>query len=102
MPHVSVVIPAYNAEAFIVETVNSALNQTYQDIEVIVVDDGSKDGTVAAWTVLQPDPRASTAERRRGDARNTCVGRRGHLHRLLEPTICGCRETRAPVTSTAR
>ena len=51
MAHVSVIIPAYNAESFIVDTVNSALNQTYKDLEVIVVDDGSKDGTLAA---LQP------------------------------------------------
>jgi glycosyltransferase involved in cell wall biosynthesis len=48
MAHVSVIIPAYNAATFIVDTVNSALSQTFTDLEVIVVDDGSKDGTVAA------------------------------------------------------
>ena len=42
---VSVIVPAYNHEQFIQETISSIINQTYQNIEFIVVDDGSKDGT---------------------------------------------------------
>jgi glycosyltransferase involved in cell wall biosynthesis len=41
----TVIIPSYNREKLIAETVNSILSQTFKDFEVIVVDDGSKDGT---------------------------------------------------------
>jgi glycosyltransferase involved in cell wall biosynthesis len=44
-PLVSIVIPCYNAEYWIAESIQSALSQTYTATEVIVVDDGSKDGS---------------------------------------------------------
>ena len=45
-PLVSVVIPAYNAEGFIRDALESVSNQTFVDYEIVVVNDGSEDGTV--------------------------------------------------------
>lgn len=43
---ISVIMPCYNAAFFVEEAVNSVMNQTYADVELIVVDDGSTDGSV--------------------------------------------------------
>ena len=43
MPKVSVIIPVYNAEKYLEECLNSVINQTLQDIEIIIVNDGSTD-----------------------------------------------------------
>jgi glycosyltransferase involved in cell wall biosynthesis len=50
---ISVIMPSYNAEASIRQSLASALNQTYRNLEVIVVDDASTDATVAIVRQMQ-------------------------------------------------
>lgn len=50
MPRVSVIMPAHNAAGFVERAIESVQQQTYRDWEVVVVDDGSSDGT---WELLQ-------------------------------------------------
>ena len=45
-PLISILIPLYNSEEFIAETIESCLNQTYGNIEIIIVDDGSADSSL--------------------------------------------------------
>lgn len=72
---VSIIIPAYNVEKYIRECLDSALGQTYSDIELVVVDDGSTDSTPAIIREYAArDPRIRPVSRPNGGlsaARNT-------------------------------
>lgn len=61
-PEVSVVIPAYNAEGYLAETIRSVLAQSYSDYEVVVVDDGSSDRTPEVAKSFEPHVRVLTKE----------------------------------------
>lgn len=75
MPQVSVVIPAYNAMKYLPETLDSALAQTFKDFEVILVNDGSRDG-IENWATQIADPRVkfiTQQNRGTGAARNAGI-----------------------------
>ena len=52
---ISVIVPAYNHEKYIEECIRSIMAQTYQNIELLVIDDGSKDGTFEILKALKPE-----------------------------------------------
>jgi glycosyltransferase involved in cell wall biosynthesis len=64
---VSVIIPAYNDAATVERTISSALNQTYSDLEVLVVDDGSSDETaLIVQRMAALDPRVKLLQKANG------------------------------------
>ena len=72
---ISVVIPLYNKEASITQSLGSVLSQSYRDFEVVIVDDGSTDGSVAIVESMS-DPRIRLIKQENGGpskARNTGV-----------------------------
>ena len=57
---VSIIVPVYNVEKYILETIDSVRKQTYTDWEMLLVEDGSRDNTVA---VVEEFLRESSEER---------------------------------------
>lgn len=77
-PKVSIIIPVYNARLFIKECLVNCMNQTFEDIEIIVVDDKSTDNTVdLVKAVMREDSRIKLIELdknyRQGYARNIAI-----------------------------
>ncbi len=88
MPRVSVVIPTYNRENYITETIESVLAQTYRDFEIIVVDDGSTDNTRQAVGTFRDDSRVNYIYQENqgvSAARNTAIrASRGEYIAILD------------------
>ena len=82
-PSVTVVIPTYNAQVFIEQTLRSVLDQSHGNLEVIVVDDGSTDSTCAIVEGI--DPRVRLIRQSRG---GVCVARNRGLGEAHAPYIC--------------
>ena len=87
-PQVSIIIPAYNTADLIAGCLDSVFSQTYQDFEVIVVNDGAPD-TVELERVLQPYQDRIVyivqQNKRAAGARNTAIGRaRGEFLAFLD------------------
>ncbi len=70
---VSVVIPVYNMEKYVAEAIDSVLSQTFRDFEVIVVDDGSTDGSPAVLAAYGNRVRV-IRQTNRGGAAATNIG----------------------------
>ncbi len=66
-PKISIIIPAYDIASYIERTVESVLNQTYSDFELIIVNDGSKDNTGDVLNSLKKrDPRIRVIHKENG------------------------------------
>src|SRR3954470_21917584 len=84
---VSVIMPAYNVEPYIGDALRSVLTQTYTNFEVIVVDDGSTDGTAAVVSGIADSRVRLVQQENRGlaGARNTALRvARGDSFALLD------------------
>ena len=74
-PKVSVIIPVYNVRKYLAESLDSIINQTYKNLEIIIINDGSDDGSeIICEEYAKKDPRIKLIHRENGGlsaARNT-------------------------------
>jgi len=63
MSVVSVILPSYNSQAWVAEAIESVLTQTHEDLELIVIDDGSTDNTLNIINSLAKDSRLKLVKR---------------------------------------
>src|SRR3989442_1702979 len=86
-PRVTVIMPSYNHERFVAAAIQSVLNQSFTDWELVITDDGSHDGTVAtARRFTDPRIRLFVFPKNRGacDAANHCLANaRGEFIAML-------------------
>ena len=87
-PTVSVIVPVYNCAAYLGEAVASVLDQSWRDLELIVIDDGSTDDFPGAVQAYESDPRLVVVRQPHGGisaARNTGLRRvRGEMVGFLD------------------
>ena len=90
MPELSVIVPVYNAEKYLHKCVDSILNQTFADFELLLVDDGSPDqcGTICDAYAAQ-DPRVKVIHKSNGgvsEARNVGLDKaQGNYISFIDP-----------------
>ena len=73
-PLISIIIPCYNDAVYIEQSVNSALNQSYSNIEVIVVDDGSNEKTKTVLKSIEPKLTKLITQENKGQSTARNVG----------------------------
>ena len=72
-PTVSVIIPNYNHAPYLKERIDSVLNQTYQDFEVIILDDCSPDNSVEVIELYRSNPHVAHILINEQNTRNTFI-----------------------------
>ena len=75
MKKVSVIIPVYNVEKYVAATIKSVLSQTYENFEILIIDDGSPDGSLAICQQFKDSRIKIIRQKNRGlaGARNTGI-----------------------------
>lgn len=98
-PMISVIVPAYNAENTIKRSVDSVIENTFKELEIIVVDDGSKDNTCKiVKSIIKEDERVKLISKKNGgvsSARNLGIQKASAPYIMFldsddtyEPTCC--------------